>query len=119
MASLIVKLARGDRGDAYQQSSTPHGNRSSALQQSSHKYANNERDVALKTFTESRIRASISGGRNGEIEEPVPHGGIQRTREFQVTVHHSSSRSLDEDTKGSVYTEDEAHLTSNPGHPNA
>lgn len=122
MASLIVKLARGDgRGDAYHHdSSTPHGNtgRVSGFEQGGLKYTNNEREVALKTFTESRVRASLSGGRNGEAEEQVRHGGIQRTREFQVTVHHSSSRSMDEDTKGSVDTEDEACLTSNQGHPN-
>lgn len=116
MASLIVKLARTGRADTYHPSSTPHAHDSTALEHS-RKYDNNERDLALKTFTESRIRASVSGPRVGERATDVPQDGIQRTREFQVTVHHSSSGSTDEDLKESITTEDEAWLTSHAGHP--
>lgn len=117
MASLIVKLARTGRADAYfHHTSTPHGHDSNALNDNRN-YDGNERDLGLKTFTESRIRASVSGPRAGEGVPEAPHEGIQRTREFQVTVHHSSSGSMDEDLKGSVTTEDEAWLTSHAGHP--
>lgn len=119
MASLIVKLARVGRGDTYfRHSSTPHPNESRALEDN-RKYDGNERDLGLKTFTESRIRASVSGPRDGEGQAGVPHDGIQRTREFQVTVHHSSSGSTDGDLKESINTEDEAWLTSHVGHPSA
>lgn len=70
----------------------------------------------MKNFSESRIRASFSGTRDGEAEDNIPHGGIQRTTEFQVTVHHSSPSnspgSLDEDNKGGSHLEDEVWLTS-------
>ncbi|KAJ4385771.1 hypothetical protein N0V93_010202 [Gnomoniopsis smithogilvyi] len=119
MASLIVKLARTGRADAYfHHSSTPHANDSNALD-NNRNYDNNERDLGLKTFTESRIRASVSGPRAGDGGSDVPQEGIQRTREFQVTVHHSSSGSMDDDIKGSITTEDEAWLTSHAGHPTA
>lgn len=148
MASLIVKLARTGRADAYQHhrdeghhSTTPRrpgvvshnatgmGQRGGDLQGNNDR----ERDVALKTFTESRVQASYArkseaddgvagggggGGRRGsQIGQPT-HGGIQRTREFQVTVHHSSSGSTDEDAKESINVDDDAWLTSYPGHPN-
>lgn len=119
MASLIVKLARNGRADAYfHHTSTPHGDGSNALE-NGRNYDNNERDLGLKTFTESRIRASVSGPRAGEGVSEAPQEGIQRTREFHVTVHHSSSGSMDEDLKGgSITSQDEAWLTSHAGHPN-
>lgn len=114
MASLIVKLARTNQTDAGHSSTPYDGNGSGVM--NSRRFDNNERDLALKTFTESRIRASISGARAGE-KDPPTHGGIQRTREYEVTVHHSRSRSTDEDAKDSINTEDEVRLTSNAGHP--
>lgn len=146
MASLIVKLARSGRADAHNYhphsnphhtNSTPGGrrHRGSAMPidveaaNVGAQYPNKEREVALKTFTESKIRASFSndgedgqdgsGGRGG-YHQGAPENGIQRTREFRVTVHHSSAGSMDEDSKddrtiGEV--EDEAGLTSHPGHP--
>lgn len=122
MASLIVKLARGSRADAYQhhpnsqhQSSTPRqGGNSGAAGERRSKYVD-ERDIGLKTFHESRIRSSISGGREGD--ENVPEGGIHQTRTFQVTIHHSSSGSTDEDMKRYDSGEDNVGLTANPGHP--
>lgn len=117
MASLIVKLARTGRGDTYiHHSSTPQAGTGSNALEHSRNFDNNERDLALKTFTESRIRASVSGPR-GEGLPDVPQDGIQRTREFQVTVHHSSSGSTDDGLKESTTTEDEAWLTSHAGHP--
>lgn len=154
MAGLIVKLARSGRADAYNYHphSNPHSNphtnstpggrnnnrhRGSAMpidvegSGSAHAYPNKEREVALKTFTESKIRASFSNnspdGEDGpEIHhhhhhhQGAPEGGIQRTREFRVTVHHSSAGSMDGDSKddGTIDVgEDEAGLTSHPGHP--
>lgn len=153
MASLIVKLARTGRADAYQhQHTSQHGNSSTTPHgrsipmgaggmrgKNNNKNNNNnndmlskraggsdvedccvdmdddgnERDVALKTFTESRIRSSS----DEHGHKVITHGGIQRTREFQVTIHHTSTGSMDEDTKGSV-NDDDAWLTSHPGHPN-
>lgn len=120
MASLIVKLAQSGQSDTHQHhhhhSSTPHqASERGTLE--NRKYDNNERDLALKTFTESRIRASMSRARNGEAPEEPTHNGIQRTREFCVTVHHSRSGSTDDDGKGSIDTEDEVWLTSYAGHP--
>lgn len=141
MASLIVKLARSGRADAYHYHphSAPHSNstpggrnrhRGSAMPQDIEvggQYPNKEREVALKTFTESKIRASFSNNPDGDLEgrspdfQGVPEGGIQRTREFRVTVHHSSSGSMDgdstKDDRTTLGGEDEAGLTSHPGHP--
>ncbi|KAG8165002.1 hypothetical protein KVR01_005277 [Diaporthe batatas] len=115
MASLIVKLAQNDRSDAYfansHSHSTPH-HRNSQLRGRTQ----NEREVALKTFTESRVRASFSNG-SDEAQAPFPNGGIQRTREFQITVHHSNSGSIDETKEYPTGDHDEAWLTRNPGHP--
>lgn len=114
MASLIVKLARNGRSDAYfddsHSHSTPHHRNSQMPGRDP-----NEREVALKTFTESRVRASFSNG-SDEAQAPFPSGGIQRTREFQITVHHSNSGSMDE-SKEYAHADDEAWLTRNPGHP--
>lgn len=165
MASLIVKLARTGRADAYQHhqtsqhgnsSGTPHRHGGMGKRGKNNKNNNNdrmskraggasdvedccvdmvdddldgthngnERDVALKTFTESRIRSSSDerGGQRKAAAAVVTHGGIQRTREFQVTIHHSSAASLDDDAKGSggsvATNDDDAWLTSHPGHPN-
>lgn len=143
MASLIVKLARSGRADAYNYHphSNPHTHSGPGGRNNRHRgsampidvdaggqYPNKEREVALKTFTESKIRASFSNSPDGEdgqdsgaFHQGAPESGIQRTREFRVTVHHhSSARSMDEDSKddrtiGEV--EDEAGLTSHPGHP--
>lgn len=146
MASLIVKLARSGRADAYNYHprSNPHTNstpggrnnnrqRGSAMPidveggGSGHAYPNKEREVALKTFTESKIRTSFSNNSPGGEDGPeyhhhqgAPEGGIQRTREFRVTVHHSSAGSMDGDSKDDRTIdvgEDEAGLTSHPGHP--
>jgi hypothetical protein len=115
MASLIVKLAQNGRSDAYfansNSHSTPH-HRNSQLRGRNQ----NEREVALKTFTESRVRASFSNG-SDEAQPPFPNGGIQRTREFQITVHHSNSGSIDESKEYANGDHDEAWLTRNPGHP--
>lgn len=131
MASLIVKLARSGRADAYNYhphsqptNSTPgRPHRGSTMPEQSSQYPNNEREVALKTFTESKIRASFSNSPDGDDQDMngVPEGGIQRTREFRVTVHHSSSGSMDGDSKDdrTIDVEDEAGLTSHPGHPNS
>lgn len=145
MASLIVRLARTGRADAYQHhpdenhhSTTPRRGMPSASMPAGHHTdldghhghhhhgggtdGPNDRDVALKTFTESRCRASFSGIRKSDGDERggggVAHGGIQRTREFQVTVHHSSSASTDEDVGKESVNDDDAWLTSYPGHPN-
>lgn len=140
MASLIVKLARTGRADAYQHhpnenhhSTTPRRNGGGmpssgpgrTTEAGGGPLPGGDRDVALKTFSESRCRASFSGVRKGsEADEDggsgggVPHGGIQRTREFQVTVHHSSSASTDEDVGKESLNDDDAWLTSYPGHPN-
>lgn len=117
MASLIVKLARSGRADAHEPETTSHtGHHRGGPKSAAAHDAPNEREVALKTFTESKIRASYSGN-SDEAGEPVPSGGIQRTREFQVTVHRTSN-SLDEDAKeaGGPH-DDEAWLTRYPGHP--
>lgn len=115
MASLIVKLAQNGRSDAYfansHSHSTPHAN--TAMRRARDR-DENERDVALKTFTESRVRASFSNG-SEDPQAPFPPGGIQRTREFQVTVHHSKSDSMDESKE--YDGNDEAWLTRHPGHP--
>ncbi|ROW02027.1 hypothetical protein VPNG_07625 [Cytospora leucostoma] len=114
MASLIVKLARSGRNDAHEPDTTSHtGHHGSGPKSVAHDP--NEREVALKTFTESKIRASYSGN-SDEAGEPVPSGGIQRTREFQVTVHRTSD-SLDEGKETSSPHDDEAWLTRYPGHP--
>lgn len=113
MASLIVKLAQNGRSDAYFANSHSHStpNPNSQLRGRN----TNEREVALKTFTESRVRASFSNG-SDEPQAPFPSGGIQRTREFQITVHHSHSGSMDE-SKEYANGDDEAWLTRHPGHP--
>lgn len=114
MASLIVKLAQNGRSDAYfansHSHSTPHPNSQVRGGRTA-----NEREVALKTFTESRVRASFSNG-SDDPQAPFPNGGIQRTREFQITVHHSNSGSMDE-SKEFSNGDDEAWLTRHPGHP--
>lgn len=134
MSSLIIKLARSDRADAHKydphSNSAPGGGRANNFH--NHHYhqrgstmppdANKERDVALQTFTESKIHSSFTNNHNGGSPDGqdhhhlqgAPEGGIQRTREFRVTVHHSSSGSLDGDSNSG---EDEAGLTSHPGHP--
>ncbi|KAK7729987.1 hypothetical protein SLS53_009102 [Cytospora paraplurivora] len=113
MASLIVKLARSGRADAHEPGTTSHDAHHSGPKSVAHDP--NEREVALKTFTESKIRASYSGN-SDETGEPVPNGGIQRTREFQVTVHRTSN-SLDEGKETNSPHDDEAWLTRYPGHP--
>lgn len=121
MASLIVQLARTGRADAYRHhpasqhhSSTPRARDSTAAGQRQHDIISDDRGIAMKNFSESRIRASCSGTRDSDAEE-FTHGGIQRTTEFQVTVHHSSPgnspESMVEDTKGSSRLEDEIWLT--------
>ncbi|KUI67026.1 hypothetical protein VM1G_02128 [Cytospora mali] len=114
MASLIVKLARNGRSDAYFPESHSHTN--PGLPTAAASQNPNEREVALKTFTESKIRASYSGN-SDEAGDSVPSGGIQRTREFQVTVHRTSG-SMD-DSKEFVNNggDDEVWLTRYPGHP--
>lgn len=133
MATLIIKLARSGRADAYNYhphsmphtNSTPGGRHARAsampIDPKAGQYPNKEREVALQTFTESKIRASLSGSPSNEEQDlhVVLEGGIQRTREFRVTVHHSSSGSMDGDSKDdrTIDVEDEAVLTSHPGHP--
>lgn len=116
MASLIVKLAQNGRSDAYfansHSHSTPHTN---PQLRGGRNTTTNEREVALKTFTESRVRASFSNG-SDDPQAPFPSGGIQRTREFQITVHHSNNGSMDE-SKEYKNEDDEAWLTRHPGHP--
>lgn len=115
MASLIIKLARSGRSDAYFPESHSHTNHNMphAVAQDANP---NEREIALKTFTESKIRASYSGGHEEAID--VPSGGIQRTREFQVTVHRTSN-SVDETKECANGADDEVSLTRYPGHPRA
>lgn len=117
MASLIVKLAQNGRSDAYfansNSHSTPHAN---SHMRGGRNTTTNEREVALKTFTESRVRASFSNG-SDDPQAPFPNGGIQRTREFQITVHHSNSGSMDESKEYTNGVDDEAWLTRHPGHP--
>lgn len=118
MASLIVKLARNGRADAYFPESHSHTNTDPNIARSQVGPSNknpNEREVALKTFTESKIRASHTGG-SDDTGEPVPSGGIQRTREFQVTVHRSTS-SMDDPKEYVSGADDEVWLTQYPGHP--
>lgn len=123
MASLIIKLARSGRSDAYFPESHSHTNPHNAPHAvgaagGADAENPNEREVALKTFTESKIRASYSGA--SEEAGEVPSGGIQRTREFQVTVHRTSSSSADDDDDPKELAsgaDDEAWLTRYPGHP--
>ena len=115
MASLIVKLAQTGRNDAYFANSHSHSTPAHPNSQLRGRNTN-EREVALKTFTESRVRASFSNGTD-DPQAPFPNGGIQRTREFQITVHHSNSGSMDESKEYASGDHDEAWLTQNPGHP--
>lgn len=115
MASLIVKLAQNGRSDAYFANSHSHSTPHTNPQLRGHN--GNEREVALKTFTESRVRASFSNG-SEEPQGAFPSGAIQRTREFQITVHHSNSGSMDESKEyANGKGDDEAWLTRHPGHP--
>ena len=116
MASLIVKLARNGRADAYSPDTHSHTNPNDP--RSVHMNDTNEREVALKTFTESKIRASYSGATE-EVggSDPVPNGGIQRTREFQVTVHRTSNSMDESKERGHSSADDEVWLTRYPGHP--
>ncbi|ROV90936.1 hypothetical protein VMCG_09990 [Cytospora schulzeri] len=114
MASLIVKLARNGRSDAYFPESHSHHTNHGMPHAVEGEPNPNEREVALKTFTESKIRASYSGG--SEEAGEVPNGGIQRTREFQVTVHRTSD-SMDDTKECAVGADDEVWLTRYPGHP--
>jgi hypothetical protein len=116
MASLIVKLAQTGRSDAYFPNSHSHSTPAHPTSQLRGGRNANEREVALKTFTESRVRASFSNGSDDPQQAPFPNG-IQRTREFQITVHHNHSGSLDESKEYAVGDHDEAWLTRNTGHP--
>lgn len=117
MASLIVKLARGPSDNNNGNDYHPHNNTSTdpryqhqqQHQQQQHP-TKTDRDVALRTFTESRIRASFSAPQQPNQQQqqqqlprmpPPPEGTIQRTREFQITVHRS-----DVDDGGSSMLED-------------
>ncbi|KAI0129896.1 hypothetical protein BJ170DRAFT_291591 [Xylariales sp. AK1849] len=113
MASLITRLARQSSDvNMNSLSETDHRRRQYGTDESAE--ANRNREVALKSFTRSRIHATPEDY-NRDLAQA---GGIQRRYDVDVTVHQSSP--ADSMQKGHVTfdkMEDEVSLTKNIGHP--
>ncbi|KAK8084294.1 hypothetical protein PG997_005565 [Apiospora hydei] len=131
VANLIARLARGGNNSDQFHSSSYNNTGPRTQQQRNNPQFGNEQDLALKSFTKSRIRSEPAdddsdhgvAGNGGGI---TPMGGIHKRLEYEVTIHQNPSPGGGGSTKPSssshsdsfeLTKDDEMALTKYAGHP--
>lgn len=120
VANLIARLARGGaNSDQFHSSSYNNTGPGTRNARNNPQFNNdNNQDLALKSFTKSRIRsepADDNDSDNGQL------AGIHKRLEYEVTVHHNPTANSKPSSSGSgsfeLTKDDEMALTQHAGHP--
>ncbi|KAK6840468.1 hypothetical protein PG990_007318 [Apiospora arundinis] len=118
VANLIARLARnGQTSDQFRSSSY---NNTGPRTHNGNPQFGNEQDLALKSFTKSRIRSDPN---DNDSDDGVNNqmGGIHKRLEYEVTVHHNpqgaSKPSSSNSNSFELTKDDEMALTQHAGHP--
>ncbi|KAH8198276.1 hypothetical protein TruAng_007574 [Truncatella angustata] len=110
MASLITHLARNGSNDVHMGTLSESDRRRQFGTDENGTSATRARDIGLKSFTRSRVQ------HDPDDVDPSHSGGIQRTREVNVTIHQSNPNDSAHKNHGVMF-EDELSLTHNKGYP--
>ncbi|KAK7931310.1 hypothetical protein PG985_002022 [Apiospora marii] len=116
VANLIARLARGgNNSDQFHSSSYNNTGPGTRNARNNPQFANDQ-DLALKSFTKSRIRsepAEDDDSDNGQLT------GIHKRLEYEVTVQHNPQGKPSSSNSGSfeLTKDDEMALTQHAGHP--
>ena len=113
LANLIARLARSGtaRADAYAISNSRSDHQSRNL------HTSGNRDVGLKSFTQSTVQAY---GASNIASSSTSASGIQKRLDYKVTIEqdHSRNRSTDDGNYSSDgEIEDQISLANHPGYP--
>lgn len=115
LANLIAKLARHGNNDVRFNSLSYTGGQNRLQGRATQPSDPADHEVALKSFTQSRIRAERQ---DGDSDDSVAAAGIQKRLDVEVTVSPSSSRHPHHHpAAGYEGTEDEMSLAHNAGYP--
>lgn len=119
VANLIARLARnGQSSDQFRSSS--YNNTGPRTGNHNPQWNGNEQDLALKSFTKSRIRSdpNDNDSDDGAMNQL---GGIHKRLEYEVTVQHNpqgnSKPSSSNSNSFELTKDDEMALTQHAGHP--
>ena len=113
LANLIARLAQKGNNDVHFNSLSYTGGQHRSQGRANQHSDPADHEVALKSFTQSRIRAERQ---DGDSDDSVAAAGIQKRLDVEVTVSPSSSRHPHPAT-GYEGTEDEMSLAHNAGYP--
>ena len=116
VANLIARLARnGQTSDQFRSSSY---NNTAPHNVNGNPQFGNEQDLALKSFTKSRIRSEPNDNDSDDgVNQQL--GGIHKRLEYEVTVHHNPKSNSKPSSSNSfeLTKDDEMALTQHAGHP--
>ncbi|KAK8068968.1 hypothetical protein PG994_005584 [Apiospora phragmitis] len=123
VANLIARLARGGSHSDQFHSSSYNNTGPRTHNARNNPQFGNEQDLALKSFTKSRIRSGAGGDDDDSDDNGggSPMGGIHKRLEYEVTVHHNPPGSKPPSSSQShsfeLTKDDEMALTQHAGHP--